>query len=90
MGIPIAELNRIVTALEIMAGSNENGSELIDDTALHSNPYSSIVVVNSAVFTTLTGNHSNWAGKTYPTGVIITGVFSAIQLASGSVIAYRR
>ena len=90
MCIPIETLNRLLNAAETVSGTNQNGSELISDTAVHNGAYTSIAMRTDTVFTALTGNHTGWAGATYPAGFVLNGAFSSIQLASGSVVAYRR
>lgn len=90
MSIPIEALNRLLSGIEAMAGTNENGSELIADTTLRTGSYSSIAVIADTVFNTLTGNHEGWSGQTYPAGVVLNGAFSAVKLTSGKIIAYRR
>jgi hypothetical protein len=47
-----------------------------------------IVVVDDAVFTSLTGNHTGSSGVTYPKGHVIYGRFTGLQLASGTVDVY--
>lgn len=51
-----------------------------------------IVVLETAVFTTLTDPHRDGteiAGVSFPAGAVIHGAFEAIELASGKVLAYR-
>ena len=90
MSIPIDILTRLLTAAETIAGTSSNGSELIANTTIRNGSYTAIVMVTNTVFTTLTGNHEGWSGQTYPAGFVLNGIFSSIQLASGSVVAYRR
>ena len=90
MAIPIKELNAIISAIEIIAGSHPDGSELINDTSAHTGNYGSIIFLEDTVFTTLTGNHTGWSGVTYPSGLVLNGQFSEIELASGSIIVYKR
>lgn len=81
---------RLINAAETMSGTNENGSEVIANTTLRNGSWSSIVMMTATTFTTLTGNHSGWSGVSYPAGFVLNGVFSQIQLASGSIVAYKR
>jgi hypothetical protein len=90
MSIPIETLNKLLNAAETVSGTNQNGSEFITDTTLRSGSYTSIAIITDTVFETLTGNHDGWSGQTYPAGVVLSGIFSAIKLISGKVIAYRR
>jgi hypothetical protein len=90
MSIPSETTSRLLAAVEIIAGSNHQGSEFITNTTLRSGSYTSIVIIADTVFETLTGNHDGWSGQTYPAGVVLSGIFSAIKLTSGKVIAYRR
>lgn len=90
MSIPIEILNKLLYAAEAVSGTGENGSELIANTTLRTGSYLSIAVITDTVFETLTGNHEGWSGQTYPAGVVLNGVFSAIKLTSGKIIAYRR
>lgn len=73
-----------------------SGSQLIADTNAASGDWVSIDVVTAAKFHTLTGNAADVANETeasateIPAGTTIDGAFSAIQLHSGAVIAYKR
>jgi hypothetical protein len=64
------------------------GSIFIQDTIERTNLYNYVVVVEDTVFTVLDGNHSGFAGVTYPAGTTLSGQFTRVQLASGKVIAY--
>ena len=70
------------------------GSECFADTLPHAPPsgranWKGILVVNDAVFTTLTGNMRNSAafcGPTIKAGFVVPGTFSTFTLASGVVL----
>lgn len=71
------------------------GSEVIADTSAHTPTaprllWKGILVLNDAVFTTITGNMRNssgLSGVTINAGTLIPGTFSTITLASGVVLA---
>jgi hypothetical protein len=72
-----------------------SGGIYIGGTALNSGDYSIVSVLTDTKFHTLTGNVSAVANTTegsaptIPAGTNIFGDFSALQLHSGSVIAYK-
>lgn len=76
----------------------EFGGLWIDDTTLHNagdtagpNQYgwAQVQVITATVFDAATKtNISGIAGKSIPAGTILRGIFTAIKLTSGSVIAY--
>lgn len=78
----------------------KQGGEYFADTSSHSpggvagSKWGTINVLTDAKFHTLTGNVSgvsnttSGSAPTIPAGTIIEGDFSALQLHSGSVIAY--
>lgn len=71
-----------------------NGGTYIGGTSATSGSWRSIEVIDAAKFHTLTGNVSGVANTTSgsaPTitaGTVLQGKFTALQLHSGSVIAY--
>lgn len=70
--------------------SGQFGSQLITDTTAVTGSFKAISVVSDCVFTTLTGNMTGTiTGVTFPAGFTLYGEFTAITLASGSVIAYK-
>jgi hypothetical protein len=69
----------------------DTGGDLINDTALHTGHWKRLVCLTDAAFAagTATGDISgSFDGQAIKAGTEITGSFSAIQLASGSVIAF--
>lgn len=73
-----------------------SGAQYIGGTAATNGDWSAINIITDAKFHTLTGNVSGLenttlgSAVTVPAGVTLFGTFSAIQLHSGSVIAYNR
>jgi len=68
------------------------GTTLFADTTARAGSWGKIVVLETAVFTTLTDPHRDGteiAGVSFPAGAVIHGAFEAIELASGKVLAYR-
>ena len=67
------------------------GSAFLYDTDSHSGAWRKIYVVANCQFTTLTDGLMSGTptGVTFAAGVILTGNFTVIKLASGSVIAYK-
>lgn len=70
-------------------------STLISDTAAHTGAWNMITIITeTATFTTLTDANRDGntltSGTTFYAGTNIYGAFSAITLASGAVIAYKR
>lgn len=81
-------LDRVNKALRVGAC----GAILIDDTSTHTGKFSAITVVGTAdaVLTTNTASDiEDFAQLTVPKGVTIFGNFSAVDLQSGAVIAYK-
>ena len=78
-------------------GLGQYGSTYINDTALNSisgdeKKWSLIHCLDATVFDTLTDakrDGDTFTGETIPAGAVIGGIFTAIKLASGRVIAYR-
>lgn len=68
----------------------DQGGEVIADTAAHTGTFHKIHAIGATQFTAVSGNVSGLAGVTIPAQFEITGTFTSITLASGSVIAYRR
>lgn len=75
-----------------------HGSDIIDDTAAHTNGasgYYALQVVAATVVSAMTwavpGNHDgSWVDLgTIPAGTELKGHFTSITLASGKVVAYR-
>ena len=68
------------------------GAEVITDTAARtSKNYAAITVLADATFSTLTGKGITGnaiAGFSIPAGVTLFGIFTAVTLTSGKVIAY--
>jgi hypothetical protein len=74
-------------------GLGEAGSTLITDTTACTGRWFAIQIVTDTAFTTLTDPTMSivgaLAGLSFSAGTIIFGAFSAITLASGSVLAYK-
>lgn len=77
--------------------NGQAGGVYIGGTTLTSGTWQAINVIASARFHTLTGNISggianttSGSAPTIPAGTTLFGNFSAIQLHSGSVVAYTR
>lgn len=51
--------------------------------------YSSFTPQVATVFATLTGMGGSWAGKTFAAGVPVNGIFTAITVTSGAIVATR-
>jgi len=75
----------------------QNGFNVVTNTAAHTGDFSAITILTDTVFASITGNNIQLHGTsstdaldsiTIPAGVTIFGKISALQLASGSVIAY--
>jgi len=66
----------------------QNGSQVIADTNATTGDWFCIDVLVACVFTTLTGNLTPGA-TSFPAGTKIFGRFTAITLASGTIIAYK-
>jgi hypothetical protein len=65
------------------------GGTIVTGTGVNTGIYGRILVVNAAVFTTLTGNLTGALGATtVPAGTVIVGYFTVVTLASGVVILY--
>jgi hypothetical protein len=65
-----------------------NGGQVIANTTPVTGNFTEIRVISAAVFTTLTGNLDGVGSTSFPANHILRGRFSAITLASGSVVAY--
>jgi hypothetical protein len=76
--------------------NSQSGGQFIGDTALYTGEWAAIQAVTDTKFHTLTGNVVGLANTllgsavTVPAGMTIFGNFSAIDLHSGSIIAYRK
>jgi hypothetical protein len=68
--------------------NNLNGGQVINNTSPVTGNWTEIRVITATVFTTLTGNVTNVGSTSFPVGAVISGRFTAITLASGSVVAY--
>jgi len=68
--------------------NNLNGGQVINNTTPVTGNWTEIRVITATVFTTLTGNVTNVGSTSFPVGAVISGRFTAITLASGSVVAY--
>ena len=72
------------------------GAQYIGGTSANTGEWSAIQAVTDTKFHTLTGNVSGLANTALgsaievPAGLTIFGFFTAIQLHSGSVIAYKK
>ena len=75
-----------VNVKQLQEGSN--GGQYIGDTSAVTGNFSRIVALESTAFTTLTGNMASGASIVLPANGSVSGHFTAITLASGSVIAY--
>jgi hypothetical protein len=73
-----------------------SGAQYIGDTALYNGEWSAIQALTDTKFSVLTGNVTGLANTllgsaiTVPAGLTIFGNFSAIDLHSGSIIAYKK
>ena len=73
----------------------QNGATLIKDTvATTTGPYLGFLVIGDAVLNATGTVIAEWDGGAvtdvpFPAGMFIPGLFSAIQLVSGIVIAYK-
>jgi len=72
-----------------LAQKGKRGMEIIDDTTLHSGKWNRIVVISDTVFAVLTGNTTVTLPKTFLAGNTIDGEWTAIQLTSGEIQAYK-
>ncbi len=71
--------------------TNTKENSLIDDTALHSGLWSTVLVTSAVTFTILTDKAlvlGSYNTKSYPAGTQLAGRFTDIKLAGGEVIAY--
>jgi hypothetical protein len=71
-----------------IVNNNLNGGQVINNTTPVTGNWTEIRVITATVFTTLTGNLTNVGSTSFPVGAVISGRFTAITLASGSVVAY--
>ena len=75
--------------------NGQNGGTYIGGTSATSEDYSIINVITDTKFHTLDGNLTGVANTTLgsaptiPAGITLFGTFTALQLHSGSVIAYK-
>jgi len=73
-----------------------SGAEYIGDTTARTGEWSAIQAITDTKFHTLTGNVTGLANTllgsaiTVPAGLTIFGNFTAIDLHSGSIIAYKK
>jgi hypothetical protein len=68
--------------------NNLNGGQVINNTTPVTGNWTEIRVITATVFTTLTGNVTNVGSTSFPVGAVLSGRFTAITLASGSIVAY--
>ena len=86
-----SQITQLVGSLII---NNSKGGACIFDTNLTSGNWTAIQVLTDTKFHTLTGNVTGVANTLLgtavllPAGLVLFGSFTAIQLHSGSVIAY--
>jgi hypothetical protein len=71
-----------------IVNNNLNGGQVINNTSPVTGNWTEIRVITATVFTTLTGNVTNVGSTSFPVGAVISGRFTAITLASGSIVAY--
>ena len=71
--------------------SGANGGVLINTTTTYNGYFYAIQVISAAVFANIAGNLSGdpYAQQTFLPGTVLYGSFTSVQLASGSVIAYK-
>lgn len=82
--------NKVVTNSQRQVGAF--GSTYINDTSANTGTWYCIIPNTDAVFTTLTDalrDGDSLGTDTFPAGYPIYGEFTAITLASGSVMAYK-
>jgi len=67
------------------------GSNLLNDTSVHTGKWFAITIISDAIFTTLTSSNltGSTTGITFPAGIQIYGDFTTITLTSGTVLAYK-
>jgi hypothetical protein len=65
------------------------GFTVIEDTDLHEDEYVRIVIITDAAFSSLTGNTDVTLPFTFKAGEDLGGVWSAIQLTTGTIRAYK-
>ena len=71
--------------------AGQYGADLFADTSTHAGVWRKIEVIVAAVFTTNTAINdftADMSGTTFPVGTIIRGKCTAIDLTSGTVLAY--
>ncbi len=66
-----------------------HGFEVINDTTLHTGNYIRLIVIVDSVFTTLTGNSTVTIPQTFKAGEDLAGKWSAFQISSGELRAYK-
>lgn len=74
-------------ALNVSIAQPSSG-KILSDIAAYTGTWEAITILSDAVFTLLTGSVTGYASITIPAGVTLFGSFTAITLASGSVVAY--
>jgi hypothetical protein len=65
-----------------------NGGTVYSDTSAHTGNWIRVEALSDSVFTTITGNVTGMGSSTLKAGQSLHGSFTAITLASGSVVAY--
>ncbi len=92
-----SELERMAAQV-ILSEYGQNGAVIVSDTGAHTGAWRRIYVLTNAQFTTLTGNYTKndnttaAVGSDFGTvaaGLSLYGKFTAVELASGSVILYK-
>jgi hypothetical protein len=72
----------------------EKGWDLIADNTSRDGNWCAVGIVEDATFTTLTAQDTTVYGTltniTFPAGYVFGGGFTTIQLASGTIMAYRK
>ena len=70
--------------------NNLNGGQVINNTTPVTGNWTEIRVITATVFTSLTGSPgiTNVGSTSFPVGTVLNGRFTAITLASGSIVAY--
>jgi hypothetical protein len=76
--------------------NGQDGGAYIGGTGANAGRWRHLQVVADAKFHTLTGtitggiaNTTSGSAPTIPAGIVLTGVFTAVQLHSGAIVAYR-
>ena len=84
--------DRLLNRIKKSVGIGGCGGILIDDTSTHTGTFSAVQAVGTAdavLSTNTVSDISDFAQITIPKGVTVFGNFTAVDLVSGKVIAYR-